>query len=531
VTQRIHIVGSSPRTGTTLLTELMRHGFAIDGFTEHEEHLRRPPAHPYRVYLTKSPGDVKVARSYLRIDPNLWILHLVRDPRDVIVSRHGRAPEVYWTNLALWKRYRRAARRLAAHPRFLTLRYEDLVAEPDAVQQQIAAFLPFLETTRAFSQVHQVASPSPDANDALGGLRPVSEASIGVWRDHKPRIAAQIARHGSIDRDLIELGYEADRGWRRALVGVTPENGTSHFPESQSLRRRVRTWRKARRRLRRYVSYARDNARGDGPASAPPGPFEIHLETTRAGQLEVGTLGAGPTVVTLAGLGLPATERFGALAQALAGAGFRTLAVNLRGVGASRGTLIDLTLPDLVDDVFELIERGDGPVHVVGTAFGNRVARALAARHPEWVRSVVLIAAGGKFKAERGVGRRHRTPRWAQAARAHDRAGKQAPLESWWSGGRAPTLVIQGLDDRIAPPANGRALAAEHPERVQLLELERVGHSPLRERPDQVIPAIVEFLAAQKGARVGTEGGRPKASPTPPRAPGPDGGRQPDPFG
>ena len=183
MTRRIHIVGSSPRTGTTLLTELMRHGFEIDGFTDHEEPLRRAPPEPYQSYLTKAPSDVLVAEAYLRIDPKLWILHMVRDPRDVVVSRHGRAPDLYWTNLAVWKRYRRAARRLESHPRFLTIRYEDLSADPDAVQRKIADFLPFLAFRRPFSEVHRVAEPSADSVDALGGLRPVSAASVGAWPD------------------------------------------------------------------------------------------------------------------------------------------------------------------------------------------------------------------------------------------------------------------------------------------------------------------------------------------------------------
>jgi pimeloyl-ACP methyl ester carboxylesterase len=37
-------------------------------------------------------------------------------------------------------------------------------------------------------------------------------------------------------------------------------------------------------------------------------------------------------------------------------------------------------------------------------------------------------------------------------------AAASAPLESWWSGGRGPMLVIQGLADVVALPENGRSL-------------------------------------------------------------------------
>jgi len=252
MTRRIHVVGSGPRTGTTLLTELLACCFELDGACEHELSIFRKPEDEFETFLSKDPGDVLVAASLLEIDPALWILHMVRDPRDVVVSRHGRDPEHYWTNLRIWKFGRRAARRAEGHPRFLTLRYEDLVRQPDAVQDEIARFLPFLERRNAFSEFHRLARPSSDALDALGELRPLSSESIGTWRAHKPRLAAQLARHGPIDRDLVELGYELDASWRDALVGVEPDHEESHFPERQPIRRRVRRALRRRRKVRAY---------------------------------------------------------------------------------------------------------------------------------------------------------------------------------------------------------------------------------------------------------------------------------------
>ena len=46
----------------------------------------------------------------------------------------------------------------------------------------------------------------------------------------------------------------------------------------------------------------------------------------------------------------------------------------------------------------------------------------------------------------------------------------------------------------MAVKENGRQLAAEHPERVRLIEVERAGHSVLTDRPDIVIPAVLGFL-------------------------------------
>lgn len=259
---RIHIVGSSPRTGTTLLHELVVHGFVVAGAGEHERSIFRRPRHEGEVCVTKDPQDVLVAARLLAIDPDLCFLHMVRDPRDVVVSRHGRRPERYWSTLALWKLYHTAARRAEGHPRFLTLRYEDLVRDPDAAQERIAAFLPFLKRRGAFSEVHRVATPPRAALVALGGLRAVAPDRIGSWKAHLPRVAAQIARHGSLDADLVALGYEPDGRWREILRGVAPDNG-----ESQLLDRRLGPWRRTRlewrmaRRVRRYRRRLRQRTR------------------------------------------------------------------------------------------------------------------------------------------------------------------------------------------------------------------------------------------------------------------------------
>jgi pimeloyl-ACP methyl ester carboxylesterase len=59
-------------------------------------------------------------------------------------------------------------------------------------------------------------------------------------------------------------------------------------------------------------------------------------------------------------------------------------------------------------------------------------------------------------------------------------------------------LVIQGLDDITAPPANGRDLKRAFPARVRLVDLERAGHALLLERPTEIAQAVVSFLRANK---------------------------------
>jgi len=232
--RQIHITGCSPRSGTTLMAELMVNGFVVDQFAEHEVSCFARPRAATGIVVTKNPVDIVAIRTLLWRWPHLRVLCMVRDPRDVVVSMHSRAAGRYYVGLNIWKEGYRLARRLEPHPRVRLVRYEDLVASPDSVQATIHEWLPFLEKRATFSEFHQVARPSETSKAALGGVRPVSPTSLGNWRKHKPRLAAQLERHGSITRDLIELGYEHDDRWLEELKRVPRENGISHLPDTLS---------------------------------------------------------------------------------------------------------------------------------------------------------------------------------------------------------------------------------------------------------------------------------------------------------
>lgn len=252
-----------------------------------------------------------------------------------------------------------------------------------------------------------------------------------------------------------------------------------------------------------------------------------HTVTRNGVSISVDALGEGPPVLMLASLGRGASD-FELLARTLAASGFRALAVDPRGVGESSGSLENLTLHDLAADAAAVIEQlGPGPAHVVGHAFGQRVARCVAVDFPHLVRTVTILAAGGAVHPEPEVQRsllncfdlslpddqriKHirvaffadgNDPRvweggwWPEAARAQGAAVRATPTEDWWLGGSAPTLVIQGLEDRTAPPANGRLLRDEAPDRVRLVELEHAGHALLPEQPDRISELVIGFLRA-----------------------------------
>jgi len=244
--------------------------------------------------------------------------------------------------------------------------------------------------------------------------------------------------------------------------------------------------------------------------------------------LECTLCGSGAPVVLLANAGC-STGYFDQLACVLATGGFQSISINMRGVGGSCGSLDGTTLHDLAGDVAGVIEAiGCGPAHLVGHAFGNRIARCLAVDQPPLVRSVTLLAAGGLIvpTIPPGTSFRNATQvkmngsdcvtilgaRWLSRASdpkvlervecwpavhiAHLATSRNVPLEYWWSGGTAPLLVIQGLDDEVAPPGNGYALREQWGERVRVVDLPRAAHFLLLEQPEAVAQAVTEFLGS-----------------------------------
>jgi pimeloyl-ACP methyl ester carboxylesterase len=214
----------------------------------------------------------------------------------------------------------------------------------------------------------------------------------------------------------------------------------------------------------------------------------------------------------------------------LADAGYRVVRINFRGSGASTGSEQNVTLHTLADDVAGVIKALKlGKVNIGGHAFGNRVARTLAADHPEMVRSVILFAAGGKVPpdppGERAlqaifnpastdadiqsqmkymVGDSSQISIAWQAikpCRAPQVAGMQrtamqnTPLRDWWAPpGEAKYLILQGTNDQIAPPKNGEMLKQELGERAALVSFPGEGHLFVVTEPDKAAAAVVSFL-------------------------------------
>lgn len=234
--KQIHIVGVSPRSGTTLLVEAMKTCFEIDYCTPHEDRLFTRPPFKTNIFLTKRPRDIMIAGPSLKVDRNFYVICLIRDPRDIICSKHHKAPDQYWTGLKFWNVYSKKLKELEKYPRFITVKYEEFVSDPDRVQRLLMKKIPFLKKKMDFSDFHLAASVSESSKEALKSVRPIKPTSVGKWKEHKARVVGQIQLHGDITEDLISFGYEEDAQWMKVLEGVEPDQSESFHTEFPTIR-------------------------------------------------------------------------------------------------------------------------------------------------------------------------------------------------------------------------------------------------------------------------------------------------------
>lgn len=250
---RVHIVGC-PRSGTTLMMELLVTCFASDGYCPHERSLFEEPECSGATYFTKQPSDIKYIEEVLRKDPRLFVIFMIRDPRAVVSSVHDAHANVYFCNFRVWRECADHARRLIDHPRFLQVRYETLIQDPDGVQEQIGTRFPFLVKKHPFSSYETIARPSPESLKAMSGLRPISPERITGWHAHLPRIKEQVEAYPGFTRSLIEYGYESDDSWLAMLEQVEAVKFPCRYPDNEPFLKRLETRLRKRLQARRYLA-------------------------------------------------------------------------------------------------------------------------------------------------------------------------------------------------------------------------------------------------------------------------------------
>ncbi|MEU6347361.1 alpha/beta fold hydrolase [Streptomyces sp. NPDC046977] len=208
-----------------------------------------------------------------------------------------------------------------------------------------------------------------------------------------------------------------------------------------------------------------------------------------------------------------------------------TVTIDYRGTGQSDKPNLPYSIARFADDVVAVLDALSlERVDVYGTSMGGRVAQRLAIGHSRRVRALVLgcTSAGGRHAVDRGDSVRRDlfqpdpvkarqallelmySPAWlathsgpchvlgdrsmpVHARRGHLVASDEHDAWDALPGIAAPTLVLHGTDDLLAPAANASLLAARIPgSRLEWIQGAR--HAYFEECRDIAGPLVLEFL-------------------------------------
>lgn len=228
-------------------------------------------------------------------------------------------------------------------------------------------------------------------------------------------------------------------------------------------------------------------------------------------------------------------EMWDAQAQALAGR-YRVLRYDARGHGRSPVLDRPVSVAGLADDLAGLLDAlGVAAAHVVGLSLGGMTAQLLAARRPDRVESLTLMATSAYLPGNwderaatvraQGMGAiadaviaRWFTPGFAAAqpeavAPFRERFLRIDPrgyaaccgaigsmdIRASNAAITAPTLIVAGADDPATPVAMMEEIRARVPQ-AELIVLPRAAHILAVERADLVNRHLAAFLDSHSGA-------------------------------
>jgi 3-oxoadipate enol-lactonase len=222
---------------------------------------------------------------------------------------------------------------------------------------------------------------------------------------------------------------------------------------------------------------------------------------------------------------------------------YRVITFDHRGQGRSERTRERLDMDSLAEDAAELIRQlaPQKPVHFAGLSMGGFVAMRLASRHPQLLKSCILLETSADPEPEE-VKAKYRQLTWVvrflgtrpvvskvmpiMFGQSFLKDESRAEPRREWKGRllaldrdihravtavtsrssvyeelqniRCPTLVIVGEEDVATVPAKAerihQAIAGS-----ELVRIPRAGHTSTIEAPEEVTRAILDFLTRRFG--------------------------------
>lgn len=255
--------------------------------------------------------------------------------------------------------------------------------------------------------------------------------------------------------------------------------------------------------------------------------------------------GAGPPLVLVHGFG--ASTYSWRLVMPRLAESFRVIAVDLSGFGytqrlADRARYTREAQGELILAVMKAL--GVDSAHLMGHSYGGGISLWIAWKHPERVRSLVLVDSSAPTysydRRSRAAAFRPLTAFYLRTWVLRPSIVRKALLRSFYDDSlvtpelvqaywervriegvidayhgltvpvrgpvekvaleeiRVPTLVVWGAEDQLISAESGRRAAARMPN-AEFALLEKTGHVPMEERPEELLRLVLPFLERQAG--------------------------------
>jgi hypothetical protein len=153
---------------------------SYDAMLTYRMALHAPEAH---VACMKFHGPFEAVNDLLALG-DVWCLHIVRDVRDVLLSRAYRGEQQLDAWALQWRDSSARMRALAGHPRVLSVRFEDLVRAHDQEAARIFSWMGVATT--------EVPTPARDAqgrpklqNSSFGELSAFDARAVSRYQQHQ----------------------------------------------------------------------------------------------------------------------------------------------------------------------------------------------------------------------------------------------------------------------------------------------------------------------------------------------------------
>ncbi len=225
-------IGGCGRSGTTLLLSIISSHPEIFACPEELEMFnkvetdnngKKIPKRIDRLYRTlltnkiddtcnrwceKSPTNVRHIQDMDSFhDGKFKFLNIVRDGRDVILSKHPTSPSEYWVSPERWVKDVKAGFKEEDNPNVYTVRYEDLILN---FEEEIKKICSFLEVPVCHEILNWHEYTTVRKNRAyFGKVKNIFKTSIGKWKkpEHKARVE-QLLEFDEAKMLLSKYGYE-----------------------------------------------------------------------------------------------------------------------------------------------------------------------------------------------------------------------------------------------------------------------------------------------------------------------------------